>query len=303
VTFPKPTLGFVGAGKVGHTLARLWYQRGYRVRAVYSLTDTSALALAAQVGATVAESPLGVMRTADLTLLTVPDGAITEVISAILLEMKEGEFTSGEMKAVVHTSGALEAAVLSGLSDRGMMVGSFHPAFPFADVETAVAGLPGSTFGMQADSDGLRVWLEALVAVLDGYIMAIPPGGKAAYHSAFVFASNYVVTLYAVAERLLVSLGAGRAAADHALNTLLAGTVENVRRQGIPVALTGPLVRGDAQTIQAHLDALGDIDDDLLDLYRQLARLSLPMLAARQLDTTFVEHVLNREDHHAADHS
>jgi predicted short-subunit dehydrogenase-like oxidoreductase (DUF2520 family) len=142
-----------------------------------------------------------------------------------------------------------------------------------------------------------------LVRALDGRIFVIPPDGKAIYHAAFVFASNYVVTLYAIAEKMLVGLGAEREVADNALNGLLAGTVANLRQQGIPAALTGPLVRGDAETIKLHLEALGRIDSDLVELYRQLARLSLPMLEARHIDISFVEQILNRESNHASDHS
>jgi predicted short-subunit dehydrogenase-like oxidoreductase (DUF2520 family) len=141
------------------------------------------------------------------------------------------------------------------------------------------------------------------VSAVDGRIFVIPPGSKAIYHSAFVFASNYVVTLYAIAEKLLVGLGAEREVADNALNGLLAGTVANLRQQGVPAALTGPLVRGDAETIRLHLEALGRIDGDLVELYRQLGRLSLPMLEARQIETSFVEQILNRKSNHASDHS
>ena len=111
------------------------------------------------------------------------------------------------------------------------------------------------------------------------------------------------MTLYAIAEKLLLGLGAEREVADNALNGLLAGTVANLQQQGVPAALTGPLVRGDAETIKMHLEALGRIDGDLVELYRQLGRLSLPMLEARQIETSFVEQILNRESNHASDHS
>jgi predicted short-subunit dehydrogenase-like oxidoreductase (DUF2520 family) len=125
----------------------------------------------------------------------------------------------------------------------------------------------------------------------------IPPGGKATYHAALVFVSNYTVTLYALAENLLTGLGAEREAADQALNVLLGATVENLRLKGIPDALTGPLVRGDVGTLAAHLEALKDAQ--LVDVYRQLARLSLPMLTARGIPTGAVEHLLEQDKNHA----
>lgn len=293
----KPTLGFIGAGKVGHTLARLWYERGYVVTAVYSRTADHAQTLAVKLSAKVVDSPGAVVDRADLTLLTVPDDAIPSVVAAIASE-RRGDAGG---KAIIHTSGARDSLILAPLSEQGFMTGSLHPVFPFADVETAADSLPGATFGLEVEANVLRDWLQAMVEALDGRIIHISPGQKAVYHSAFVFASNYAVTLYAVAERLLAGIGAERAVVDNALNTLLAGTVENLRTQGVPGALTGPLVRGDVGTLEAHQMALAAIDEDLRTLYKQLARSSLPMLDARHIDITFIEEFLNR-DNHASDH-
>jgi predicted short-subunit dehydrogenase-like oxidoreductase (DUF2520 family) len=124
---------------------------------------------------------------------------------------------------------------------------------------------------------------------LDGQLLAIPPGGKAVYHAALVIASNYTVTLYSLAEGLLVSLGADRAVADRALDTLLVATVDNLRREGVPEALTGPLIRSDVGTISAHLDALRQVDERLVEVYIQLARLSYSMLLARNVSPNTVE--------------
>ena len=285
-----PTLGFVGAGKVGHTLARLWYAKGYVVSAVYSRTPDHAGELARQVGAEVAGSTAAVIQAADLTVLTVPDDMLSIVVGEV--EQEKLNHHMFRDKAMIHTSGALSTDVLLPLAKKGLVTGSLHPAFPFADVETALVGLSGATFGIETDAQVLNDWLVALVDAVDGQVFMIPPGGKAIYHSAFVFASNYVVTLYAIAEKLLLSLGADREVADNALNGLLSGTVTNLRQQGIPAALTGPLVRGDAETIRLHLEALGRIDGDLVELYRELLRFSLPVLEARHLDTSFVEQLL-----------
>src|SRR5690606_17251414 len=105
--------------------------------------------------------------------------------------------------------------------------------FPFADVESAVANLLGATFAVEAQDETLREWLNEIVAALNGRVLAIPPGKKAVYHAAMVFASNYTVTLYALAERLLLELGAERDTADAALDSLLGGTVANLRLRGI----------------------------------------------------------------------
>jgi len=283
MTPDQPSLSVIGLGKVGETLARLYHQQGYRIAAVSSRTTERTAAVAALVGADVRD-PVGAVTAADITLLTVPDDAIASVANTITNDI-EGRY-------IVHTSGALDAGVLDVLRQRGAHVGSFHPAYPFADVESALKGLPGSAFAVEAEDERLRGWLIGMAAALNGVVMLIPPGGKALYHAALVIASNYTVTLYAVARDLLTGIGADSAAAEQALNALVGGTVANLRSVGIPAALTGPLVRGDIGTISAHLAALDAANPAAAALYRQLARATLPLVKARGKSVQEIERLL-----------
>lgn len=283
-----PSLAVVGAGKVGAVLARLLYARGYTITTVYSRTYSHAVALAGQVGALAVEQPANVRG--NLALLAVPDDAILATAAAL------AGFSG---KAAVHTSGARDVTALAAVAERGVQVGGLHPVYPFTDVENAVAGLPGAAFGIEAQEEPLLGWLRGIVAVLDGEVMMIPPGGKSLYHAAMVLASNYTVTLYAVAESLLIGLGVDKSAADHALDALLAGTVENLRVQGVPNALPGPLVRSDVGTIGAHLRALREVDDRLVEVYRLLGRLTYPLLRARGIAPEAVEQLFIQDVEHA----
>ncbi len=288
-------LGIIGAGKVGRSLALLLHAAGYEVRAVFSRTHSHANELAVRINAVVVSTPGKVVEQSDLTLLAVPDDAIASVASRLDLDMRD--------KAVVHTSGAHSVDVLSPLAERGAMTGSLHPVFPFADVEMAVANLPGATFALEATDERLLSWLCAIVQSLDGYTLVVPPGGKAAYHAALVIASNYTVTLYAVAQKLLTGLGADRGVADNALNVLVRATVDNLIKQGVPDALTGPLVRGDEGTLAAHLEALGQRGAQLEELYIILARLSYPMLEERGVSTDSIERLFERGNSCAIDYT
>ncbi|MCA0453294.1 MAG: DUF2520 domain-containing protein [Chloroflexi bacterium] len=283
----KPSLGFVGAGKVGTTLARLLHERGYDVGYVYSRHSPHAQGLANGVEARVAASVREVALYCDLVFLTVADDAVQSVATGIHDVPLAG-------KGVVHTSGMHDAALLHALADQGAMIGCLHPAFPFATVEDSVLRLPGSTFAVQASDKLLREWLDDIVRALSGQVIYIAEGKKALYHSALVFASNYGVTLYAIAQRLLGVTGASSAAADKALNALVTGMVRNIEAQGIPNALTGPLLRGDVNTITAHLEALRGEDTQLQDLYMRLAEQTLPLVEARGVDTTAIKTILRR---------
>lgn len=289
-------LGIIGAGRVSTSLGRLLVAAGYPIAAVSSRTPEHANQLAEVLGAQVAAEAADVLALADLTLLTVPDDTIAPLAGALAANAQ-----SGVGRAVVHTSGVHDASALEPLAARGFMTGSLHPIHPFASADTPAESLAGVTFAVEGQAVQLRTWLHALIASLGGYSLDIPAGGKATYHAAMVFASNYTVTLYALAERLLLGLGAEQAAADRALNALMSATVENLRRQGIPDALTGPLVRADVGTIAAHLRALESTNAEAAALYRQCARMTYPLLTARGVDVDSIERLLEQEDDHATD--
>ncbi|MDX2160113.1 MAG: DUF2520 domain-containing protein [bacterium] len=271
---PPLSLAVIGIGKVGETLARLLHKGGCRIAALSTRTVERSVQLAAMFDARVTV-PRDAVRLADLTLLTVPD----DVLEPMAAHLADGVDLTG--KSVIHVSGAHDLSVLKPAAEAGASVGGLHPAFPFADVETAVRTLGGAVYALEASSDALRSQLRLLVSALDGTAVEIPPGKKALYHAALTFASNYTVTLYALAERLLIDCGTSSETAAAALTPLLAGTLDNLKAKGIPAALTGPLVRGDAGTLKAHLQALETVEPDAALLYRMLAHETLPLAQAR----------------------
>lgn len=280
----QPRIGVIGTGKVGSTLARLWNQAGYDIAAVYSRTPEKAEMLVRHLPSTqVVKSATIVVEKSDIVLLTVSDDALPQMASKLI-------DTDWHGKIAIHTSGVASLDVLQSLVNTGADVGSLHPIFPFADVETAIRDLPCSTFAIEASNDVVQQRLTELVESLKGYMLLIPSGKKALYHAALAIASNYTVTLYAIAESILVSLGAKQSTADNALNVLMEVTVKNIQQQGIPQALTGPLTRADVGTIQAHLNAIDD--ETLRAVYKGLAQLSYPMLQERGVDVSQIEQVL-----------
>ena len=282
----QPAISIVGTGKVGSTLARLLYKAGYRVVSVYNRTPEKAEPLVQDTGAKLLESPANAVDDADIIFLTVADDAIETVADEMV-------HLNWQNKAIVHTSGAASIDKLEVLAQSGAMTGSLHPAFPFADVTLAMENLAGASFAIETAYPLLEQWLRDIVSALEGQVILIPPGKKAQYHAALVFASNYTVSLYAIARQLLEDLDAESDAIDNALIVLLQATVDNIRKQGIPDALTGPLSRGDIGTIDSHLDALND--DNIKHTYIALARLSYPMLEQRGINTHIIEEWLQEK--------
>lgn len=284
-----PSLGIIGAGKVGTALAVLLSRSGCEVRTVFSRTEANGRRLAEVIGAQTTPSAAAAAEGADLILLTVPDDSI----EAVALGLQDVDWTG---KGAVHTSGALDASCLEALAARGAMTGSFHPVFPFASLEQSLAGLPGAAFAIETRSPVLHDWLGGLAEAIGSSWFDVPGDKKALYHCALVMASNYLVTLYAVAEQMLAALGVEPTAIRRALNTLVQGTADNLRDQGIPLALTGPLTRADAGTVRSHLRALASYDRDVMALYRMLAQLTVPVVAQRGLPTEWIETLINQEE-------
>src|SRR5690349_4332913 len=203
-----PSVGFVGAGKGGQTLAAAFAAAGVRVVAVASRSRASAERLAVLAGvppAGVRDVAEEVPGRAELTFLTVPDDAIAGAVAQITTA---GGWRAGH--AVVHCSGALPSALLAPAAAAGCVIASFHPLQTFAavppDVATAVRALAGVVFGLEGDPT-LRPALEALVARVDGQALWVRADDKPLYHAAAVLASNYTVALIGLGAALLERCG------------------------------------------------------------------------------------------------
>jgi predicted short-subunit dehydrogenase-like oxidoreductase (DUF2520 family) len=278
-------IALIGAGKAGSALARAWAARGIKVVAIASRTHRHAEVLALELG-TSATTIIDAPSEANITILAVPDDAIASV-AALLGGLDWHD------KGVVHLSGAQPSELLKPLARRGAMTGNLHPAYPFAQKDIQAGALYGVTFAIESNHPRLTEWLYDLVNAAEGRALPLRPEQKRLYHAALTLTSNYAVSLYAASRRLLKSIGAEDETADAALLALLSATLDNLRERGIPDALTGPLVRGDMGTVEAHLEALSG-QHDIVSAYLALARLTLPLLEERRIDTGSIEGIIEK---------
>lgn len=300
---PRPlaqldSVGFIGAGAVGAPLARLLAARGAHIRMVaarhLALVELLTRALP---GHTLVGSPEDVVATSDLVFLAVPDDAIMPLAESLPWRAGQG---------VVHLSGARSAAALAACIAHGAHPAALHPlmTFPRYAIDVPLAPLfervRGCTWALEAEDLSLAGQLEALVAALDGRIVRLASADRVPYHISGVLASNYVTALLGAGASLWQGFGVERADAVEALLPLLRATVESLADVGLPGALTGPVARGDAGTVAAHLawldaHAAGDAQIAVLrDAYIALARLALPI--ARQKGTLSEEAALRLEE-------
>ena len=252
-------VGLVGAGRLAASLGAALTEAGYHIEAVASRRPDSAVRLTTALDTGVAAVPFDELAgRCDLVFVTVPDSAVAEV--AARLPWRSGQ-------AVVHCSGALALAALDPAKARGAAVGCFHPLQSFPSLEGDASRFRGITCGIEA-SGPLSEALEAIAARIGANVVRLEGVDRAAYHAAAVFASNYVVALMAAAREVWTDAGLPAAAARPALAPLLQGAAENIAQHDLREALTGPIVRGDVETVRRHLAALGE--GELATLYRAL---------------------------------
>jgi len=210
-----------------------------------------------------------------LLFLAVPDGAVVEMATRIAGMKPPAELS------IVHLSGALGLEALSALE--GNPRGSFHPlqSFPAPRDPSAFRGI---TVAVDATTPTLMRRLRALARALGARPRHVGDEDRVLYHAAAVYASNFLDVVIAEAVRLLGEIGWSEEEATKALIPLVEGAVANIRRRGAVGALTGPIRRGDAETVTRHLEAI-----DRPDLYRMLALVALEIAQKAGLDPAAAE--------------
>jgi predicted short-subunit dehydrogenase-like oxidoreductase (DUF2520 family) len=201
--------------------------------------------------------------------LAVPDDVVPELAYALA-----GQGAPPEGCAAFHLSGALSTDILAPLHARGYEIGSFHPLQAIAHPVTAAERIPGSYVAVTGTPGAVAV-ARRLTAALGSPVVTVPETRRPLYHAAAVMASNFLPPLLDAACRLLERAGVPHEEALPALLPLVRGTLANIEEVGLDGAVTGPIPRGDVETVGLHLRALDAEDRRLYALLgRQLVRLA-----------------------------
>lgn len=208
-------------------------------------------------------------------ILAVPDDVLPQVANEAALAGH-----APRNSVAFHLSGALSTDVLAPLHGAGYSVGSIHPLQTVADPWSGAGRLQGSAFALAGEPAALAVG-RTLVHALNGRPLVVPPALRPVYHAAAVFASNYVLAAAAVVARTLAEAGISESDAIAAALPLMRGTMDNIEQLGFGAALTGPVARGDADTVRLHLSRLSDRERGL---YSALGRETLRLARAAGLD-------------------
>lgn len=259
-------VGVVGAGRVGAVLAARLRSAGHAIVAAAGESDASRRRMDTLLPGVTADKPSAVARACDLLLLTVPDDMLANVTSVLAASgaLREGQY-------VVHTSGRHGLAVLEPAASVGARTVAMHPAMTFTGTALDLERLDGCVFGLTAGS-AEGAFAEQLVADLGGRSVWVPEESRTLYHAGLAHGANHLVTLVTEAMELLAAAGADDPAAT--LRPLLTAALDNALEHG-DAALTGPIVRGDVNTVRAHLDDIAARAPQTMNSYVALARATL----------------------------
>ncbi|MEE8399651.1 MAG: Rossmann-like and DUF2520 domain-containing protein [Desulfobacterales bacterium] len=271
----KPTIAIVGCGKVGTTLA-IWLSRaGYAITGLasngpVSAKNAAALTATDHYGQTNWEMTLE----ADIVFITTPDGIISDVCDAI--SQRKG-FKKDAV--ILHCSGAHASTILSSAKDCGAMIGSMHPLQSIASIKSESNPFEGIIVSVEGEDRAVET-ARQIATDLGATSYTIRTEAKMLYHAAAVVASNYLVALLGLSFKLIGKAGIPDTDAYSVLQPLIGGTLGNIEKVGIPAALTGPISRGDVDTVAQHIEAMKAQTPELLSLYRTLGTATIDIARA-----------------------
>jgi len=254
-------IGIAGTGRIAQALGRALAEAGERVVALAGRDGARTHAAAVFAGEGVEPVLFELLpQRARHILIAVADDAL----EAVARRLAAGGMRGG---VALHTCGSRAPDALEALARAGVSCGVLHPLQTVAGAEQGVTALPGSTFAV-AGGEQAVAWAEEIVAVLKGTAIRVDGAGMPLYHAAAVMASNYVVGLIDAAAMLMAAAGIDGETALAALGPLVRAGVRNALALGPAEALTGPIERGDVETIARHLRSLASAPPEAGALYR-----------------------------------
>ncbi|MFZ6773987.1 Rossmann-like and DUF2520 domain-containing protein [Undibacterium sp. SXout7W] len=274
VTNSMLLLNTIGAGKVGQVLARLLRQHQvWMPSQICNRSISSAQAAVDFIGAGQVVADRVQMDASDIWMLSVPDD---QIVSA-------GDALTGKLNAhsiVFHCSGAKPSTILQSAIRAGAAVASVHPVRSFADVQQSAEQFAGTICSVEGDARALAVLIPALQAI-GAKTVQISAESKLLYHAGSVFASNYLVSLIDIALHAYQAAGIPEDIALAMAAPLARQSLENALTMGTARALTGPIARGDMDTVHQQQRTVAQWNADAGDVYAAMMPPTIA-LAARK---------------------
>ena len=252
---------------MGTSLGWFLSKRGYPLIGVAGRRLESARTAAEIIGtSSFSDKPWEITARADIVFITTPDTAIAGTCREIIAHggLKENA-------VVLHCSGSLPSTILISGERSDIHTGSFHPLQSFASIKTDRNPFRDIIAAVEGDETAIGIARE-IAKDLGAVCLEIKTEAKALYHASAVVASNYLVSLMDLSFRLMAAAGITGSDAVRVLYPLVKGTLANIEKIGIPGALTGPISRGDVETVADHLNRMATTVPELVSFYKSLGR-------------------------------
>ncbi|MCX8023398.1 MAG: DUF2520 domain-containing protein [Syntrophorhabdaceae bacterium] len=275
-------IGIIGAGRVGVSIAYVLKNRGMKITSVSDIHDAPLVIAKRYLGDDVlyTKDNMDVIKSSHVVAITTQDRAITQVAEEIA---EKGKDLEGKM--FFHTSGAHPSSILYTIDKKGGLIGSLHPLQTFPDIESAIKVIPTTYIFIEGEGPALNI-LNELGGVLGRKVCTIKGKDKVLYHLSAVFVCNLLCALiYAgkkIMDKIEIDLGP--------FFPIIDATLSNIKEKGPVNSLTGPVVRGDIETINSHIREMGEMELHK-KVYKVLSLFALEMAQKRNTlnDETFEE--------------
>lgn len=280
------SIGFIGAGRVGNTLGRVFYEKNLSVSGYFSKTYENACSAAAFTHSKAYKTTKELVQDSSVIFITVPDSCIYDVY----LKLRQYNLKD---KILCHCSGALSAKVFEDIEAAGACGYSVHPAFAVSSKENSYKDISKAFFTVEGSAQKMDVIKEIFCRLGNPY-QIIDAENKHKYHASLAIASNLVIGIYRIALNLLEECGFSYAEAERVVNPLFLNNAENVCKNGC-AALTGPVDRNDISTVKKHLSVLENTD--VQSLYKILSAELIKAAEEKNPNTDYADlkQLLNRE--------
>ena len=272
------TLSCIGAGNVGSTLCRLLSPH-VQINQIINRTDGSAGQAVKFIGAGEAvrinDQSYAGLRCADIWMLTCPDDQLQCVGDALL---SSGALQSGNI--LFHCSGATSSTIFTKAGEMGVKVASLHPVHSFANPKSSLYSFAGTTCAIEGDI-AATLGLSRLFEKIGASLFSIDSDKKSLYHASTVMACNNLVSLLELSKLMLNQSGVDSKNPHNPLQVLVQKTLNNYFDTDAQSALTGPISRGDVNTIKAHLTALHGAPTAWQQVYAGLGSIAVDISATQ----------------------
>jgi predicted short-subunit dehydrogenase-like oxidoreductase (DUF2520 family) len=253
-------IGFIGAGKVGFSLGKYFSISNISLSGYYSRSFDSSKQAAEFTYSKAYENIQDFLNDTDIIFITTPDDIVLNVWNEISKFKLDNKF-------ICHCSGSLSSKIFSNLNNSGAFGYSIHPIYAFSDRYNSYKSLNEAFFSIEGNNEHIDVIKNIFITLKNKYIV-ITADTKPLYHLASVTVSNLVLSLIHAGCEELVSCGIDQEDALKALLPLIENNIKNLSKNGLINALTGPVERGDLNTIRHHMEV---VPYEFKDTYRELS--------------------------------